>query len=132
MRFAFRSSRRKQAHLLSVLKATAVALTFLLLAGRGFSKSSPSPAPPIKELRFELGTLSQPLRLRGTEAKQQLVLTAISEGGLLRDVTREVRYQISPASIARIDTNGLLSPAGDGKATLSAKISGVSVSLPIV
>jgi hypothetical protein len=131
MRSSFRSNRGYEAHLL--LRLTALALISLTFVSSGISKSSPSPALPIKELRFELGTLSQPLRLRGTEAKQQLVLTAVAEGGPVRDATREVRYQISPANIARIDTNGLVVPLADGKATITAKAaSGISATLPVV
>src|SRR3954465_3744963 len=103
---------------------------FLLICSVAFSKPAPS-----KELRFELGASSLQdgkLILRGAAAKYQLLVSGVAESGALRDVTREVRYQVSPASVAKVDTNGVLTPAGDGKATLTAKAQGVSVSMPIV
>jgi len=105
------------------------AAAFLFVPFIGFSKAAPS-----KELKFELGSTLQDgkLVLRGAAAKYQLLVTGVAESGALRDVTREVRYQISPSSVAKVDTNGVITPAGDGKATLTAKSSGVSVSIPIV
>lgn len=101
-----------------------------------FFAAGKSPAPPlVKELRFEFGSAlaNQPLRLQGPGARQQLLLTGILEGGAMRDLTREARYQVAPANIARIDTNGVLIPLADGKATLTAKTAaGVSTTLPIV
>src|SRR6476659_711709 len=80
-----------------------------------------SKAPPSKELKFELGSSLQDgkLVLRGAAAKYQLLVTGVAESGSLRDVTREVRYQISPSSVAKVETNGVLPPAGDGKPTLT-------------
>src|SRR3954471_17619214 len=131
MRSSFRSSRGHEAHLPA--KLILAAFVTLLSLTPVFSKPPATPPAPVKELRFELGATPGPLRLRGAEAKQQLVLTAITEAGAVRDATREVRYQIAPGNIARIDTNGLLVPLADGKATLTAKsASGISTSLPIV
>ena len=87
----------------------------------------------VKDLRFELGSTNQPLRLQGAGAKQQLLVNGISDSGAVRDVTREVRYQAAPQGIVRIDTNGLVVPLADGKATISAKTtSGLSASVPVV
>src|SRR5258705_1008947 len=93
------------------------AAAFLFVPFLGFAKAAPS-----KELKFELGSSLQDgkLILRGAAAKYQLLVTGVAESGTLRDVTREVRYQVSPSSVAKIDTNGLLTPAVYGKATLTA------------
>ncbi|HMC26619.1 MAG TPA: S-layer protein, partial [Verrucomicrobiae bacterium] len=110
-----------------------ISLVCLLLPLWALAK--PSSPSPLKELRFELNSsaAAQPLRLRGAGAKQQLLIAGIAEDGTIRDLTREVRYQVSPSTIARVDTNGVLHPLADGKATVSAKISsGAAASLPLV
>src|SRR6267143_465996 len=110
-----------------------LAVVGVLLPFYAFSKTGP--AAPVKELRFELSSsaAAQPLRLRGAGAKQQLLVTGVAEDGTIRDLTRELRYQVSPPAIARVDTNGVLHPLADGKATVNAKTaSGVAASLPIV
>src|SRR5437660_4207903 len=119
-----RSSRGREA-LISIL---CFLVPFCSIAKTG----SPS---PLKELRFELSssTAAQPLRLRGSGAKQQLLVSGIAEDGTIRDLTRELKYQVSPQSIARVDTNGVLHPLADGKATVTAKTTaGLAASLPIV
>jgi len=102
----------------------------LLLPALAFGKAG----SPVKELRFDLGPAIKEgqLVLHGAAAKQQLLVTGVSESGALRDLTREVRYQVSPAALAKIDTNGVLIPLGDGKGTITAKASGGSVALPLV
>src|SRR5438309_6200083 len=110
-----------------------IPLVCLLLPQWALAK--PSSPSPLKELRFELNSsaAAQPLRLRGAGAKQQLLIAGIAEDGTIRDLTREVRYQVSPSTIARVDTNGVLHPLADGKATVNAKTSsGATASLPIV
>src|SRR5260221_475677 len=90
---------------------------------------------PVKEVRFELSSsgAGQPLRLRGAGAKQQLLVAGVTEDGTIRDLTREVRYQVSPSTIGRVDTNGVLHPLADGKATVTAKTSsGLGASLSIL
>src|SRR5437764_14105924 len=92
-----------------------ISLLCLLVPLCSIAKTS-SPAP-VKELRFELGSsAAQPLRLRGSGAKQQLLVTGVAEDGTIRDLTRELRYQVSPSAIGRVDTNGVLHPLADGKA----------------
>ncbi len=63
----------------------------------------------------------QALRLRGKDAKQQLLVTAKFDGGTLRDLTRTVNYTASPANIVKIDKAGLVTPLADGTATITAK-----------
>src|SRR5258706_1342863 len=109
------------------------AVLALIIPFAAFSKPA-SPAP-LRELLFDVGssTSNQTLRLRGSGARHQLLVTGVGEGGVLSDATRDVRYQVSPSAIARVDTNGLIIPLADGKATVTAKTSaGISASLPIV
>src|SRR5436190_13890894 len=74
----------------------------------------------------------EPLHLRGADARQQLLVTARSESGALRDYTRQVSYKVSPAGIVRIDANGLVTPLADGEATITAKSpEGLTAALPV-
>src|SRR5215218_1867231 len=67
------------------------------------------------------GSEGQPLRLRGADARQQLLVTAKLDDGSLRDDTRAVKYDIKPANVVKVDTNGFLVPIGDGTATVLAR-----------
>ncbi len=61
------------------------------------------------------------LRLRGHDAKQQLLITAKFDGGAVRDFTRQVSYESSPAGIVQVSKTGLVTPLSDGTATILAK-----------
>src|SRR5258708_18970481 len=64
------------------------------------------------------------LRLRGHDARQQLLITAKFDGGAVRDFTRQVAYETSPAGIVQVSKTGLVTPLSDGTATIVAKDSG--------
>ena len=61
------------------------------------------------------------LKLRGADARRQLLVTASAENGVLRDLTRDVSYDVSPANIVKVDPTGLLAPLADGTATVTAR-----------
>ena len=61
------------------------------------------------------------LRLRGAEARRQILVTAQLENGMLRDDTRRVRYQTAPAGIVQVSESGLIAALKDGTATVAAK-----------
>jgi len=65
---------------------------------------------------------NQVLRLRGADARQQLLVTASFSSGALRDYTREVSYQTSPAGVIQVSKTGRVTPLADGTATITAKI----------
>jgi hypothetical protein len=82
--------------------------------------------------RAEFGS-TETLKLRGASAHQQLLATAKFTNGLLRDVTRQVTFEVAPAKVARIEKNGLVTPLADGTATITAKSpDGLVASLPVV
>ncbi len=67
------------------------------------------------------------------EASAQLVVRVPDDSALpgqsrLRDVTRQSRFRIEPASIATINEQGLVRPLADGEATLHVDAAGVSTS----
>lgn len=64
---------------------------------------------------------SAELRLRGADARQQLLVGAQFSSGTLRDETRKVTYETSPADVVRVSETGLVTPLKDGKATITAK-----------
>jgi hypothetical protein len=73
------------------------------------------------------------LKLKGRDAKQQLLVTARFDSGALRDFSRQVTYSATPATIIKVDKAGLVIPLSDGSATLTAKTSdGLSTSLAVV
>jgi hypothetical protein len=82
-----------------------------------------STVPKISSLEITGSALKpgEVLRLRGADARQQLLVTASLEDGSLRDFTRSAKYDVKPANVVKIDTNGFLIPLGDGTATLTAK-----------
>src|ERR1051326_792690 len=61
------------------------------------------------------------VRLRGKDARQQLLVTAQFDSGAARDYTRSVTYSVSPPNVVRIDKSGRAIPLGDGTATVTAK-----------
>jgi hypothetical protein len=72
------------------------------------------------------------LRLVGRDARQQLLATAKLPTSELRDFTRRVTYETSPADIVRVDKMGLVTPLQNGKATIAAKSAdGLSATLPV-
>jgi hypothetical protein len=74
---------------------------------------------------------SPALRLRGKDARQQILVTAKFDDGSLRDFTRLVSYSVS-APVVKIDKTGRVTPLRDGEATLRARgPDGVSATLPV-
>ncbi|MFM1557209.1 MAG: DUF1549 domain-containing protein, partial [Limisphaerales bacterium] len=59
--------------------------------------------------------------LKGQHARQQLIATAKDEGKDV-DVTRVVKYSARPDRVVAISPNGMVTPLGDGAATITATI----------
>jgi len=91
--------------------------------------------PATLTLHARLDTGSQPagpLKLRGADARQQLLATARLTNGALRDFTRQVSYDVAPAGVVRVEKAGLVIPLGDGAATITARTAdGLSAALPV-
>ena len=101
------------------------------LCGRlpALAKEAPGSDSPGDLTRLELlaqtatGTGTNPvLRLRGADARQQLLVNASFSTGALRDYTREVSYQTSPAGVIQVSKTGRVTPLAEGTATVTAKI----------
>ncbi|MBI2948339.1 MAG: DUF1553 domain-containing protein [Verrucomicrobia bacterium] len=123
----------------SLWTATAV----LALAGLGVRQSrgaeEPAPNAQVKISNLQIHFASdagseavQKLQLRGSDARQQLLVTATLDAGALRDYTHQVTYSVAPEGVVRVDKNGVVSPSGDGAATITARTSdGTTAALPI-
>ena len=73
-----------------------------------------------------------PLKLRGSDARQQLLVTAKLAGGMQQDLTRQVSYEVAPGNVLRVEKNGLVSPLADGEAVITVKSQdGLTASMPV-
>lgn len=71
------------------------------------------------------------LKLRGKDARQQLLVTAKLDDGAVRDFTHKASYSVAPAGILSVDANGIVSPLADGAATITAEAEGVTATLAV-
>jgi hypothetical protein len=102
-------------------------------------KSAVAPPDSATELRLHFraeadlaSTNAQVLKLRGADARQQLLATARLANGALRDQTHQVTYEVNPTGIVRVEPGGLVTPLQDGQATITAKTAnGLSSSLAV-
>ncbi|HZZ73272.1 MAG TPA: DUF1549 domain-containing protein [Pirellulales bacterium] len=95
--------------------------------------AAPAPAP-VPEVKVDLGkatTLSLDYGLpntpgfvlSGRDAHQQLAVTATYASGDLRDISRTVSYETSPAGIVTVDSSGVVLPVAEGQAMITVKSS---------
>ena len=78
-------------------------------------------------LTIETGTsTSRIIQLSGRDAWYQLIVTGQDASGQKRDVTRQVTYAVTPADVARVDETGLMTPLGEGQATLRVTKAGAA------
>jgi len=76
---------------------------------------------------------SEILKLRGSDARQQVLATVKLTNASWRDVTRQVTYEVAPEHVVKISKSGLLIPLNNGAATVTARTpEGLSASLPVV
>jgi hypothetical protein len=61
------------------------------------------------------------LRLRGQDARQQLLVTARHATGHVSDYTHKVTYQATPEGIVSVNANGLVTALSDGSAKIIAR-----------
>lgn len=127
----------------AILIAAFLAIAPLAVARAGESapaKSAPgetaptSAAPQSLYIHFssDVGSSPRDLRLRGADARQQLLVTAQCADGRPRDFTKQAHYETSPGNIVRIEEGGVLRPVGDGTTTVTATANGISAQLKVV
>jgi hypothetical protein len=106
----------------------------LLVGSSALPAAQKAKSVPLKVISLEIqaGVAVQSLRLSGADARQQVLVTAKLEDGRSQDVTRTVAYEIRPSGIVKIDTNGFITPLGDGAAKITAKAAGgIAATLPV-
>ncbi|MDZ4779293.1 MAG: DUF1549 and DUF1553 domain-containing protein [Planctomycetia bacterium] len=65
-------------------------------------------------------------KLKGADARQQLLVTGVARDGALSDLTRRVQFFAEPAGVVSIDPTGLVTPLADGEAMVLASLEGVA------
>ena len=92
--------------------------------------STEPPAITVEKLSFE--TLEPTILLRGSDARWQLQLTAVTPTKQPYDVTRFSNLKIEPAELATIDASGFITPLSNGKGKVTGTFkNGAPAELPI-
>ena len=94
--------------------------------------AAPAPAKP-PSLTIESQPGAGEIRLIGPDASQQVAVTAVRAGERIpeSDVTRRVRYVCEPAGIVAVSESGLVTPLGDGTATVKAELDGATTTVAV-
>ena len=79
--------------------------------------------PSALELTAQVGKGAKAFSLKGKHSRQQLVASA-TEAGKLADVSRAVKYSATPKNVVAINATGMVTPLGDGEATITATLAG--------
>src|ERR1043166_8440468 len=95
--------------------------TPVAVASESDAKDTPQPVSLEFQLPFPAENKTAPLRLRGKDAHQQLLVTAKLQDGSLADLTRKVSYSISPPKIVQVDKAGRVTALREGEATITAR-----------
>ncbi|MFN0166831.1 MAG: DUF1553 domain-containing protein [Bryobacteraceae bacterium] len=77
-----------------------------------------------------LTVLPSAAELRGPEARHQFLAQALI-GSIQEDWTRQATWTSSDPKIATVDSSGLVTPVGDGRASITAKAGALSASAAI-
>ena len=96
-------------------------LTMTVMAGVSFAVAKPSAL----QLTARTGEGAKAFNLKGKHDRQQLVATA-KDAGKDVDMTRAVKYSVAPANVVAVTPTGLVTPLGDGEATITATVEGVT------
>ena len=80
------------------------------------------PKPVALELAVGDAADGMTLRLRGSDARRQLLVTAKFADGSVRDYSRRVKYEVKPGGIVSVDAAGFVTPLRDGTTTITAQI----------
>ena len=80
----------------------------------------------VKRMTLESGEVwsvsnAPSLDLKGAGARQQLLATAECSDGLSRDLTRAVTWEVGSSAVAKVSSQGLLTPVADGETEVTAR-----------
>jgi hypothetical protein len=86
----------------------------------------------LQSLAIFHGSSAGLLHIRGSDARQQLIVTGSFAGGFEHDLTHRVRYTASPPGVVEVNQNGLVTAIGDGSADIIINAEGgVGATLPV-
>jgi Protein of unknown function (DUF1549)/Protein of unknown function (DUF1553) len=88
--------------------------------------------PGTGSLRVEPNESGRGVVIRGRDARQQLVVTAVVGANQQIDVTRRVTYAVNPSTLAAIDSTGYMIPLADGEGQIAIESPGYpAVTIPL-
>ena len=112
------------------LLAASLLTVSLLPAVEPATNSTEPPAITVEKLAFE--SMEPSILLRGSDARWQLQLTAITPTKQPFDVTRFASLKVEPAELAVIDASGFVTPLANGTGRITGTFkSGAPAELPI-
>ena len=90
------------------------------------------PVPPglgdpgqLQSISIETGRqMDGSFAIAGKDGAQQLIVTGHYSTGQVRDLSRKVTYEATPADVATIDSSGYVTPLKEGAATIHVKTDG--------
>ena len=91
----------------------------IVLASFSLGSGIPSSAPATALKLFPAETT-----LAGSQASQRLILFAQMDGQLISDLTSQGEFTSSDLAVATVDAGGVVRPAGDGEALITASHGG--------
>lgn len=99
--------------------------TFVAVCPTNFASAADTPGlgdpGALKSISIETGRMVDGgFTIAGRDSSQQLVVTGEYATGQLRDLTREVKFEVTPAGIVDVDATGWFTPIAEGTATVHA------------
>ena len=108
---------------------------FVLLAALPLCAAEPVPAeyaPPKPDQVRSLELFPKEIKLRGTDAAAQVVVTATLADGRLQDLTGDCQYAVADPKLARASSSGRVQATADGSTKLVASFGGKTCGAAIV
>ncbi len=69
--------------------------------------------------------------LRGSDASQQMLVTASLAGGRLQDLSCDVSYDVADAKVVRVSSSGRVTPLASGTTEITARFGDKSLTVPV-
>ena len=124
-------------HLSAMVRALAVTLSLLsvgsLIAGQKAGAGREYDSLRIHCSDLDLPKENESIKLKGADARKQVLVTAELKTGQLLDLTHGVTYRVEPEGMARVDDSGMVTPLHNGEGIVTASTSnGLATSIRIV
>src|SRR5688572_9790309 len=93
------------------------------------AKRAPAAARPAPVVSIKVEPASAVLD--GPKSRQQLLVTGVRSDGTLVDLTAKAKYAAKSAKVARVSDEGVVTPVGDGAATITVSAAGKSATAKV-